>query len=124
MTTGSRDFFQYQDDQSRSWNIQLDVSDQTTLGSARGALQANTNAGRILTTKGHRSLRPRYILLRSTVETNRQLRKIVCDPTTDIWTGSQNSFTAGGVLYVVTARVGEVRFNAPTVDTAIVEAAP
>lgn len=121
MTTGSRDYFQYVDDQGRSWNIQLDVSDQVTLGSTRGALAANNTAGRVLTVKGHRSLIPRYILLRSTTQPNRQLRKIVCDATTDIWTGVQNSFTAGGELFIVTSRVGEIRFNAPTVDTAITE---
>jgi len=120
---GSRDYFQYLDDQGRSWNIQLDVSDQATLGGTRGALQANTNDGRVLTQRGHKSLRPRYVLLRSTVEPARNIKKVVTDPTLGIWDGSQNSYTQDGELFIVTARVGEVRFNPPTADTGIVEAA-
>jgi hypothetical protein len=121
--SGSKDYFQYVDDQGRIWNALLDVSEQTALGATRGALQAASNEGRLLKVSTKRPLTARYIIFRSTTEAARTITKVICDPTSDLWLGVQNSYTQDGELFIATSRHGESRYNIPTVDTNIVEPA-
>lgn len=122
--SGSRDIFQYVDDQGRIWNAQLDVSEQLALGATRGRSIAAADAGRKLFVSRKQPITARYVVLQSTTEPARRLRKIICDPTSDIWTGATTTYTQDGEGFVVTSYHGESRYYVPSQDTAIVETTP
>lgn len=124
MSNGSIDVHQYVDDETRVWNIRLDVSDQEALGGTRGVNIPAQTAGRLITASNKKGpVVPRYIILQSTTEPARKLSKVVCNVGEDLWTGASNAVTLNGELFSVTSRHGEVRNRVPSVDTGIIEEA-
>lgn len=118
--TGSRRWFEYQDDAGLGYAVQLDesVAEVTALGF--GPVSAATVAARrFAKVSGQVPVKLRYLLVARVNEDEDTVRRkvYVGSPTAGAWV-SANSITLDGEVYSIVGRVGEYRFSLPATDTA------
>jgi hypothetical protein len=107
---GPRKTFVYINDSSVNFNISLDESVSTALGNA-----PSTNGNLpVLRATGKRPIEPRYVLLALQSDPTVTKKAIICDYTNSLYLSSARSpVTINGVVWEITARIGEKRSNIP-----------
>lgn len=115
MATGSRRWFQYNDDNDVGYAIQLDESTAETTGLGFGVIQPDVRqSGRII--RNGQPIKPRYLLLSRLDGTDVITKKVfVGDIAAEAW--GATSVTIDGVAWTVTYRAGERQGYIPPADT-------
>lgn len=116
MATGSRRWFQYNDDNDVGYAIQLDESTAETLPLGFRVIDATVAASGRVIRRGY-PVNPRYILISRLNEGEVETRKVfVGSIAADAW--GATTVTIDGSPWTITYRHGERQQYIPPVDTA------
>ena len=123
---GSLRYFGYTDDQARVWAIQLDetAGEEAAFGLGQSVDVSVLDAGRCLAKTSKKTIEPRYVNMQAIDGDGRVVRRsyTVGNVAATAWADPRSvTYTVDGLVFRITALIGEKRYLTPTNDTGLID---